>query len=128
MAEDLPFASKSGAQRYSLICHNAALQAVTLAMNEKLAALNVSLEQQVARETRQNQELAKLNRALAGNLQRSVELCFKTMQTFYPALRPQATRVFGICKAMADDLKLSPDQRQMLESHAGLHDHGVCGA
>src|SRR5260370_17566303 len=109
MAEDLPFASKSGAQRYSLICHNAALQAVTLAMNEKLAALNVSLEQQVARETRQNQELAKLNRALAGNLQRSVELCFKTMQTFYPALGAQPTRVFATCKALPHTLNLSPD-------------------
>jgi response regulator RpfG family c-di-GMP phosphodiesterase len=127
MREELLVAIKNGVQRYRLICHNAALQAVTLAMNEKLAALNVSLEQQVARETRQNQELAKLNRALAGNLQRSVELCFKTMQTFYPALGAQATRVFGICTAMADDLKLSPDQRQILEISAWLHDIGLVG-
>src|SRR5260370_39460641 len=121
-------AIKNGVQRYPLICQNAALQAVTLAMNEKLAALNVSLEQQVARETRQNQELAKLNRALAGNLQRSGGLCFKRLQTLYPARGAQGTRGFGLCKAMADDLKLSPDLPQVLEVSRRLARLRVAGA
>jgi HD-GYP domain-containing protein (c-di-GMP phosphodiesterase class II) len=49
------------------------------------------------------------------------------MQTFYPTLGTQARRVFELCKAVADGLKLPHDQRKTLEIAAWLHDIGLVG-
>lgn len=127
LREELLATVKNAVQRHELICKNAILQATTMAMNEKLSRLNESLEEQISRVAEQNQQLAQLNEALAQNLHHSVELCLKTMQTFYPSLGSSARRVFGICKAMADLLDLSPDRRQVLEISAWLHDIGLVG-
>ena len=127
LREELLMAVRNAVQRYDLICRNAALHANTEAMNEKLASLNESLRQQIAREAKQNEQLAKLNSALERNLQRSVELCFRTMQTFYPTLGTQAKRVVELCKALAAELQLPADQRQILEISGWLHDIGLMG-
>src|SRR5438105_1016723 len=84
MREELLVTIKNGIQRYELIKHNAELHRSTVAMNARLEELNRTLEAQVRRETQQNLELAALNHALEQNLHRSVELCLKTLQTFYP--------------------------------------------
>jgi response regulator RpfG family c-di-GMP phosphodiesterase len=127
LREELLATVASAVQRYELICKNRVLQATTLAMNERLSALNRSLEAQVGRVADQNQELARLNEALEQNLHRSVELCLKTMETFYPTLGTQARRVHVLCRAMATSLRLAPDQGQSLEVAAWLHDIGLVG-
>jgi response regulator RpfG family c-di-GMP phosphodiesterase len=127
LREELLATVKNAVQRYDLLCRNSILQATTLAMNDQLAQLNRSLEEQVARVAEQNRELATLNQALEQNLQRSVELCLQTMQTFYPMLGIQARRVFEIIRAMAESLGLPPDQRKILEISALLHDVGLVG-
>jgi response regulator RpfG family c-di-GMP phosphodiesterase len=127
LREELLATVKNAIQRYELICRNAVLQATTLAMNEKLTQLNKSLAQQVAKIESQNQQLAELNQALSQNLQRSVSLCLQVMETFYPLLGSQARRVFELCKAMANGLRLDPEQRQILEISAWLHDVGLVG-
>ena len=127
LREELLVTVKNAVQRYELLCRNAVLQATTLAMNERLGKLNQSLSEQVAKVAEQNQQLEQLNEALSENLRRSVELCLQTMQTFYPRLGSQARRVFGICQAMADLLKLSAEERQVLEFSALLHDIGLVG-
>jgi response regulator RpfG family c-di-GMP phosphodiesterase len=127
MREELLATIQNAVHRYELICSNAALQTATQAMNEQLSALNRALEAKVARVAQQNQQLETMNRALEQNLQRSVELCLKTMQTFYPTLGSQARRVHAICKAMAGALPLAPEQQQVLEISAWLHDIGLLG-
>ncbi len=127
LREELLATIKNAVQRYELICKNAVLQATTLAMNDKLSKLNAALEEQVARVAEQNQKLEDLNGALEQNLDRSVELCLRTMQTFYPTLGSQARRVFELCKAVAEGLKLPRDQRRALEIAAWLHDIGLVG-
>lgn len=119
---------KNAVQRCELLRHNAQLQADTLAMNEKLQQLNQSLADQLAHIARQNEQLAALNQALERNLRHSAALCLHTMETFYPALGQQARRVYELCKAMAEILDLPPDQRQILEISAWLHDIGLVGA
>ena len=127
LREELLATVASAVQRYELICKNRVLQATTLAMNERLSALNRSLEEQVGRVADQNLELERLNQALRQNLQRSVELCLKTMETFYPTLGTQARRVHVLCRAMAASLALPPDQSESLEVAAWLHDIGLVG-
>ena len=106
LREDLLVTVKNAVQRYELIRQNEALQKATREMNRELATMNQSLEQ---------------------NLQHSVELCLKTMQTFYPTLGVQAKRVHELCVAMATGLDLPPHQRQILEISAWLHDVGLVG-
>ncbi len=127
LREELLTTIGSAVQRYELICKNRVLQATTLAMNERLITTNRSLEEQVARVAEQNVELERLNQALKQNLGRSVELCLKTMETFYPTLGTQARRVHVLCRAMATSLALPPDQSESLETAAWLHDIGLVG-
>lgn len=127
LREELLATVKNAVQRYDLICKNQMLQVATMSMNEKLTKVNLALEQQVARVAEQNQQLEQFNHALNENLQRSVQLCLRTMQTFYPTLGSQARRVFELCRAMAEGLNLPPEQRQTLEIAAWLHDIGLMG-
>jgi response regulator RpfG family c-di-GMP phosphodiesterase len=125
LREELLVTVKNGVQRYELIRRNAELQRATMAMNEKLAQLNKSLEQQVGRQAEQSHKHAELNLALQKDLHRSVELCLKTMEIFHPNLGEQARRVGDLCRIIAEDLKLSPEQRQVFEYSAWLHDIGL---
>lgn len=125
LREELLVTMRNGVQRYELILRNAELTRTTMVMNETLAQLNQSLELQVAREAEHSRKLAELNTALQLNLQRSVELCLRTMETFHPSLGNQARRVREICLMLADSLGLPLHQRQVLEFSAYLHDVGL---
>jgi response regulator RpfG family c-di-GMP phosphodiesterase len=127
LREELLVTVQNAVQRYELLCRNTVLQATTLAMNEKLTQLNRELELQVARVAEQNEQLSSLNQALELNLSRSVELCIKTMETFYPALGNQARRAYEVCHSMAEVLNLPADQAKSLEIGAWLHDIGLIG-
>lgn len=120
LREELLATVKNAVQRYELVCHNKQLQAEALAMNEKLRELNASLERQI-------RLVEEQNRALAQNLERSIQLCLHTIETFYPILGSQAKRTYEICKAMASTLSLTDEQRRQLEAAALLHDIGLVG-
>lgn len=127
LREELLTTIKNAIHRFELICSNAALQNTTRLMNLQLTEMNHSLEEQMKLVEAQNSQLERLNRALGENLAGSVELCVKTMQMFYPTLGTHAQRVHAICKAMADNLRLSNAQRQVLEISGQLHDIGLVG-
>lgn len=128
LREELLVTVQNAVQRYEMILRNAVLQATTLSMNDKLAALNKSLEERVKKEEEQNQKLEDLNAALKENLGHSVELCLNVMQTFYPVLGARARSAYAICLAMGENLELTPEERQVLEFSALLHDVGLVGA
>lgn len=127
LREELLVTVKNSVQRHEMICRNQTLQATTLAMNERLVSLNAELETQLEKVAGQRAQLEALNAALSRNLQHSVELSLKTMQTFYPTLGSQARRVYELCRAMAEGLHLSAGERQVLELGAWLHDIGLVG-
>lgn len=118
LREELLVTVRNAALRYELLWRNAKLHAETASINEQLAA-------QVARFDAQNRQLQELNDTLHRNLDRSVQLCLKTMETFYPLLGQKARRVFAICQAMAESLKLSEEQRRVLEISSRLCDIGL---
>lgn len=125
--EELLATVRNAVQRHDLIVRNTVLQATTLAMNEQLVSLNQALESKISAEADQRRRLSEMNQALQLNLHHSVQLCLKVLQSFYPTLGTQARRVFGLCRAMADQLKLSETDRQTLELAAWLHDIGLVG-
>ena len=118
---------QNAVQRHTLICQNAHLQNATQTMNTQLVELNRSLEQQLQLTALQNSKLGELNSAQETNFRRSLELCVNTMQTFYPSLGNQATRVAELAKAMGEAAKLSPEEQRTLETAALLHDIGLVG-
>lgn len=127
LTEEMLATVKNAVNRYELLVQNTRLHEVTQAMNRELAALNESLAHKVKRESEQNLQLAHMNDALEQNLHRSVELCLKTMITFYPSLGLQAKRVAELCNTMAEGLQLPAEQRQILDLSALLHDVGLVG-
>jgi response regulator RpfG family c-di-GMP phosphodiesterase len=120
LREELLITIRNAALRYELICRNASLHAQTTAMNQQLAT-------QLAQLDVQNRQLLELNETLHKNLDRSVQLCLRTMEAFYPLLGQKARRVLAICQAMADTLNLPEDQRRVLEIGSRLCDIGLVG-
>jgi len=120
LREELLVTIRNAAQRYELICRNAALHAEAVALNARLAA-------QLRQLDAQNRQLEYLNQTLHKNLDRSILLCLKTMESFFPLLGHQARRVFALCQAMGHDLGLSLDQRRILEISSRLYDIGLVG-
>ena len=120
LREELLVTIKNAVQRFELIRSNATL-------HEETRRVNSDLSVQLARIAEQNAQLDQLNQALQQNLQRSIQLSVKTLETFNPVLANQARRVFELCKAMSVRLELSPDEQQILEISAWLHDIGLVG-
>jgi response regulator RpfG family c-di-GMP phosphodiesterase len=118
---------QNGVQRYELLCHNAHLQEATRAMNQEFAEVNDSLKKQLKFVGQQNQQLTEMNQVLEGNYSRSLDLSAGILLTFYPDLGHQARRVTELCRAMADLLELSSEDRRILESSGRLHDIGFIG-
>lgn len=118
--EELLETVRNAVRRYELVCTNAALCSQTKQLSERLSAQFDELEYQ-------QQQVDQLNNILHKNLDRSIQLCLKMTETFYPLLGQAARRVFAFCQAMAEDLKLPPDQRQVLEISSRLFDIGLVG-
>jgi response regulator RpfG family c-di-GMP phosphodiesterase len=127
LREELLATVKSAVHRYELISSNARLQAATQAMNARLTALNQELAEQVAQAERQNSQLLRALSQQDENLRQCVELCVQTMQTFYPTLGNRARRVRALCQALGRAAQLSPEQQQILEISASIHDIGLVG-
>ena len=125
LREELLATVKNAVQRYELIDNNTVLQSKAVVMNRELTEANRSLELQISRVAEQNESLGQLNKALAENLQHSVQLGLHVLQSFHPALGNQARRVHQVCGALADTLYLPPEKRQILEFSAWLHDIGL---
>jgi response regulator RpfG family c-di-GMP phosphodiesterase len=120
LREELLTTVRNSANRFQLICRNNILQATTMAMNRKLKLLNSEMARHVAQVEEQKE-------ALSRNLDQSVQLCLTTIQMFYPLLGSQARRAYEICKTMAGDLDLTPDETRTLGIAALLHDIGLVG-
>ena len=125
LREELLATVKNAVQRYELIDNNTVLQSKAVVMNRELTEANRSLELQIARVAEQNESLGQLNKALAENLQHSVELGLHVLQSFHPGLGNQARRVHQVCGVIADTLHLPHEKRQILEFSAWLHDIGL---
>jgi response regulator RpfG family c-di-GMP phosphodiesterase len=127
LREEFLGAIESAVQRHRLVAGNAHLRATAHSMMERVGALERELEEQRLLVADQNQQMESLHVALEQNLHRSVELCVRTMETFYPTLGIQGRRVFELCRAMAMAGELPAEQQRALGIAAWLHDVGLIG-
>jgi response regulator RpfG family c-di-GMP phosphodiesterase len=127
LREELLVTIKNAVQRFEMIHDNTDLQSRAVVRNRELAEVNSQLQQQMDRIAEQNDSLVQLNKALADNLQHSIELGLHVIETFLPTLGNRARRVHEVCQALADTLHLPAEQRQVLDFSAWLHDIGLVG-
>lgn len=114
-------------QRFELIEDNQRLQADTQRLNDQLTVANATLRQQVSTLETQKQQLDESRRALRSNFDRSIELCYRIINTFNPLLGEQAKMVADICERMAATPYFTEEEKHVLMTSAWLHDIGLTG-
>lgn len=118
LREELLVTIRNAVQRFELIQANADLHRRTREMNEQLAA-------RLAESAESARRFEVLSSALHRNLERSLELCLGIVDAYHPTLGYQARQVRELCRAMAARLELSPEDRQVLDISAALHNLGL---
>jgi response regulator RpfG family c-di-GMP phosphodiesterase len=118
---------KNAVQRFELVEHNARLLEDTASLNAQLARANAELRAQLDTVTAQKAEIDSANSALQTNFDRSLELCQRIINTFYPLLAQHTEAVVQICRRMAETAHFSENEKHVLLTSAWLHDIGLLG-
>lgn len=121
---ELVAAVDNSLQRHHLLVSNQRLQDETLACNVLLKRANGELQDRVAEVSRQKEALDVAHEALEQNFERSLDLVYRLVSTFYGLLGTQIQQVVRICEAMALDDQLSREERRVLRASSWLYDIG----
>jgi response regulator RpfG family c-di-GMP phosphodiesterase len=74
--------------------------------------------------SRQKQAIDEAHAALGRNFERSLDLVYRLISTFYGLLGTQIQQVVKICEAMACDDHFSEEERRVLRASSWLYDLG----
>lgn len=125
LREEFLGAVESAVQRHCLVSGNSQLRAAAVVMDQRLTSLKLELDEQISRFAAQEERIEQLRRKVEERLHRSVELCVRMMEVFYPTLATQARRVYELCRSMGAAAELSPEEQQALCIAGWLHDIGL---
>lgn len=114
-------------QRYQLIETNRKLQENTFKLNEELANANADLQRRLSETVHQKEQLDKANEALNKNFDRSIELCFRLISSFFPILGEQTRAIVTICEQMCLSGVLTEEEQHILKTSAWLQNIGLLG-
>jgi len=114
-------------QRYQLIEMNEKLQRDTLKLNDQLAEANQKLKKQLDETVEQKEQLDKAHNALSQNFNRSLELCYRLISSFYPILGKQTKAIVDICQQMRLGGVLSEEEQHVMVTSAWLQNIGLLG-
>jgi response regulator RpfG family c-di-GMP phosphodiesterase len=121
---ELVAAVDNSLQRHHLLVSNQRLQEETMACNLVLTQTNTKLAERVEEVSRQKQALDEAHASLERNFERSLDLVYRLISTFYGLLGTQIQQVVKICEAMAQDEQFSEDERRVLRASSWLYDLG----
>lgn len=125
--EELIATIENAAQRYHLVQTNDKLRADTLELNEKLVGANAELEEKIHLLQEQTESLDNANHALEENFKHSLEICFRLIEAFHPALGQQTKSVVSICREIAKSDLLSDQESEVLRVASWLYNLGRIG-
>ena len=129
LREELIATVRNAVNRHELIVQNERLAEEMAEMNQRLAAANALLGEQVDRLDRQRIELDRAAREMALRYDRSLELCCRILATFDPPLAQQTRAIAAVAEQMAAAADfLEPEERDVLKTAAWLCDLGLIGA
>lgn len=118
---------KGAVQRYQLTESHERLQTGTAELNCKLEAANAGLQSKIDELIARKEELNKANEAMKTNFERSLELCYRIINTFYPLLGKNTKTTVEICHKIAATRYFTEQERHVLVASAWLHDIGLIG-
>lgn len=121
---ELVAAVDNSLQRNFLLVSNQRLQDETMACNAQLIRANSELAERVQEVSRQKQAIDEAHAALGRNFERSLDLVYRLISTFYGLLGTQIQQVVKICEAMACDDHFSEEERRVLRASSWLYDLG----
>lgn len=128
LREELIATVRNALNRHELVVQNERLVTETSELNQRLAAANSALGEQVKRLELQRRELDQATQELARRYDRSLELCSRILATYDPALARQTRAIATIAGQMAAAADfLSPEEREVLKAAAWLCDLGLLG-
>ncbi len=125
--EELLSTAANAVQRYALVKSNKLLVEETTKLNAQLTSANLLLEEKIADVNRQKEALDKANEALQTNFNRSLELCYRILNTFEPWLGSHIRRVAALCENMAETNSFTPEEKHTLRASGWLCDLGMVG-
>lgn len=127
LREELVATVRNAVQRHELVTRNAALQAETQHLNERLRETNAALEAKVRDLEQQKQHVDAANRILASSYENSLELCRRILTTYDPVLGGQAKALVDFATLMSSSDLFSDPERHSLRTAAWLCDLGLIG-
>lgn len=111
--------------RFQLAQSNARLQADTAKLNAELERTNAELRKKFGELIAQKSALDAAHSALRTNFERSLELSFRIINTFYPLIGQHTKTVVELCRRMAETAHFSDEEKHVLTTSAWLHDIGL---
>ncbi len=114
-------------QRYRLLMDNIQLRADTLDLNRQLVHINTELLVKVEQLIEQKHQLDDANEALNENLDHSLGLCYRIINTFNPRLGAQTKATVELCRKMSQMDSFTAEEKHVLMASAWLHDIGLVG-
>jgi response regulator RpfG family c-di-GMP phosphodiesterase len=121
---ELVAAVDNSLQRNFLLVSNQRLQDETTACNTQLIRSNSELAERMEEVSRQKCAIDEAHAALERNFERSLDLVYRLISTFYGLLGTQIQQVVKICEAMVRDDQFSEEERRVLRASSWLYDLG----
>ncbi len=121
---ELVAAVDNSLQRNFLLVSNQRLQDETMACNTQLIRSNSELAERMEEVSSQKRAIDEAHAALECNFERSLDLVYRLISTFYGLLGTQIQQVVRICEAMVRDDQFSEEERRVLRASSWLYDLG----
>ncbi|MDX2110025.1 MAG: response regulator [Verrucomicrobiota bacterium] len=125
--EELLTTTTNAIQRYALVKANKHLIDETSKLNSKLMEVNQQLEARMKDLSRQTVALDRANSDLQTSFDRSLELCYRILNTFEPWLGSHIRRVATLCDNMSTMGPFTEMEKRVLRASGWLCDLGMIG-
>lgn len=125
--EELITTATNAIGRYALVKDNQLLLEQTVQLNRQLASANTELESRMSELRRQKVELDQAHASLQANFDRSLELCYRILNTFEPWLGSRIRRIAAISEALIQTSYFTDVEKRTLRSGGWLCDLGMVG-
>ena len=127
LREELIATVRNAINRHELVVQNARLLEESEELNRRLAGVNATLAEQVARLEAQRRSLDEAHGELARRYDHSLELCTRILATFDPALAGHTRAIVDIVAQMTAAERFTTEEREILRAAAWLCDLGLIG-
>lgn len=125
--EELLATVENSVQTFLLHRRNRELIEESQKLNEELRATNAELAEKVTQLESGKQKIDQANMDLQHRFTRSLELCWRILNTYDPFLGGRSKQIVELTRFVTDSTQFSENERQVLKAAASLCDLGLLG-